>query len=253
MNSFINSTSYRSTGIFADNDRLRFFAFLNFSFALLDNCKPARYNECLTECKGGKRMKPTELFYNAPATDWNEANPIGNGRLGAMLFGRTDRERIQLNEESIWSGTERDRCNPDAAQYRDEIQRLMLSGAVREAEELTVKAYTGTPPEGAIYQTAGDLFLDFEPPAARDSDYRRVLNLADAVWRVEGDRRRTAFASAADDVIVYRIESRETFSLSAHLERRYFCSGTEHPSSDTLLFHGGDDIRFTVAVRALAE
>ena len=198
-------------------------------------------------------MKPSELFYNAPARDWNEANPIGNGRLGAMLFGGRDTEHIQLNEESIWSGVREDRCNPDALRSIAKIRELMFSGDVRAAEELTVQACSGNPAEGGIYQTAGDLYFRFVSAPAKQESYRRVLDLSNAVWRVESEMERTAFASAVDDVLVYRITSQVPVTLSAYWERGFFSAQTTQAASNTLLFHGGDDIRFTVAVRALAE
>src|SRR5215471_17707397 len=76
------------------------------------------------------------LWYRQPAAEWNEALPIGNGRLGAMIFGGTQTERIQLNEDTIWAGEKRDRNNPEGAANLAEVRRLLLTGKPREAEIL---------------------------------------------------------------------------------------------------------------------
>src|SRR5216684_785997 len=80
------------------------------------------------------------LWYREPATKWNEALPIGNGRLGAMIFGGVDEEHLQLNEGTVWAGEKRDRINPEAAKALPEVRRLLLEGKPREAEALADKA-----------------------------------------------------------------------------------------------------------------
>ena len=79
-------------------------------------------------------MNRLKLWYRQPAQDWNEALPIGNGRLGAMIFGKTDQERIQLNEDSIWYGGPMDRNNPDALTYLPEVRRLLVEGKLADAQ-----------------------------------------------------------------------------------------------------------------------
>ncbi|MGO4272651.1 glycoside hydrolase N-terminal domain-containing protein, partial [Paenibacillus sp. TAF58] len=85
------------------------------------------------------------LFFRSPAKHWDEAFPIGNGRLGAMIFGGPFSERLQLNEDSLWYGGPRDRHNPDALAHLPEIRRLIFEGKLKEAESLASLALTAIP------------------------------------------------------------------------------------------------------------
>jgi len=78
------------------------------------------------------------LWYDRPAEVWEEALPIGNGRLGAMVYGRVPAEHLQLNEDSLWYGGPVDRINPDARRYLPEIRRLILAGEIKKAEQLAI-------------------------------------------------------------------------------------------------------------------
>ncbi len=149
------------------------------------------------------------LWYRQPAKTWNEALPIGNGRLGGMVFGRTDSERIQLNEETIWAGEARDRSNPLGARSLAEVRRLLFSGKVVEAESLAHRTMIAVPKRMPPYQPLGDLRMNF-PGHEKVTKYRRELDLDSGVVRVQyrvGDAlfRREAFSSAADQVIVIRL------------------------------------------------
>ncbi len=152
-----------------------------------------------------------KLWYRQPAGEWTDALPVGNGRMGAMVFGRTDKERIQLNEESLWGGTRIHNNNPSALLYLDQIRELLLAGENRRARKLAQLALLGKPPRIRSYQTLGDLEIDFhhEGPV---TDYRRELDLETGVVTVRyktGDSRieQTVFISAPDDIIVVRILS----------------------------------------------
>src|SRR5512132_2087497 len=111
------------------------------------------------------------LWYRQAAANWNEALPIGNGRLGAMVFGGVSAERIQLNEDTVWAGEKRDRTNPQGLAALPEIRRLLFAGKTREAEALASKTMMAIPIRMPPYQTLGDLHLRFQGPAAA-SDYR---------------------------------------------------------------------------------
>jgi alpha-L-fucosidase 2 len=168
---------------------------------------------------------PNVLWYRAPAATWNEALPIGSGRLGAMVFGGITDERLQLNEDTVWAGEKRDRINPLGAKAIPEIRKLLAAGKVVEAEALADKAVIAVPRRMPPYQTLGDLLIKHTTPGSV-SDYRRELDLEDAVARVRyrsGDTlfAREIFASAVDDVIVIRITSQgpATIDLSATLSR----------------------------------
>jgi hypothetical protein len=123
------------------------------------------------------------LWYKQPAEKWVEAMPIGNGRLGAMVFGRIADERIQLNEDTIWSGERRDRMNPGARKAVPEIRRLLFAGKVAEAEALADKEMLAIPRRMPVYQPLGDLLLEF-PGQAMASDYRRELDLLTGIVRI---------------------------------------------------------------------
>ena len=151
---------------------------------------------------------PLTLWYNAPATNWLDALPIGNGRLGAMVFGRPDEERIQLNENTLWDGYPRETTNPDALKYLPEVRRLLFAGKNAEATAM-VEKLMGRPMRIRPYQSLGDAFLQFDVPY-EVSGYRRELDLEHAVTRVRytvGDVtfRREHFASAPAGVIVVRL------------------------------------------------
>src|SRR5439155_13073013 len=96
-----------------------------------------------------------------PAASWNEALPIGNGRLAAMVFGGVSEERLQLNEDTVWAGERRDRLNPAGPAAVTEVRRLLAEGKAVEAEALADKAIIATPRRMPPYQSLGDLHLAF--------------------------------------------------------------------------------------------
>ena len=135
-------------------------------------------------------MKENVLWYDAPAKDWDEALPLGNGKLGMMVFGGVKEERLQLNEETFWSGWEYDGFDdPATKEHLDEMRRLIFAGQYTEAQKLCDKylvcrGKAHNDPDGAFgsYQTAGDLYLIL--PRAGKKDYRRELRLDEGLARV---------------------------------------------------------------------
>jgi alpha-L-fucosidase 2 len=123
------------------------------------------------------------LWYRQSAPQWDHALPIGNGRLGAMIFGHPARERIQFNEETLWSGRARDRNNPEALRYLPEVRRLLFAGQPKEAMALAEQKLMGAPSRLRPYQTFGDAWLTFEGHEDAE-DYRRALDLDTAIARV---------------------------------------------------------------------
>lgn len=102
----------------------------------------------------------SQLFYHTPANgDWNKALPIGNGKLGAMIFGEEHEEHFQLNEDSVWFGTKRNRNNADARKNLEKIRELILNEKISEAENLCKYALSGTPQSQHSYQTLGVFIL----------------------------------------------------------------------------------------------
>jgi alpha-L-fucosidase 2 len=154
---------------------------------------------------------PMVLWYDKPAAQWVEALPVGNGRLGAMVFGGTDNERIQFNEDTLWFGEPHDYSHPGAAKYLPEIRKLLFDGRQREAERLAMQQFMSVPLRQTAYQPCGDLKLHF-PGHGSVSGYRRELDIDRAVATVAyqvGDvtYTREVFASHPDDVIVMRISA----------------------------------------------
>ena len=152
---------------------------------------------------------PLTLWYRQPAGKWTEALPVGNGRLGAMVFGAPANERIQLNEETIWDGYRRDANNPQALGALPEVRRLLFEGKNDEAMKLAAASMMGLPDKVKSYQTLGDLLLEF--PGGEAQEYVRDLDLDTGIAGVRytsaAAYRREVFASAPDDVIVVRIEA----------------------------------------------
>jgi len=153
--------------------------------------------------------EPLSLWYRRPAKVWTEALAIGSGRLGAMVFGGIDHERLQLNEDTLWGGGPYDQNNPDALAALPEARRLVFEGKYREADQLVNQKMIAKPRGQMPYQTVGDLMLSF-PEVSSVADYRRDLNLDTAITRVTYSTggvkfTREIFASPVDQVIVLRI------------------------------------------------
>jgi hypothetical protein len=195
------------------------------------------------------------MVYNSPAKKWEEALPLGNGRLGAMIFGAPDRERIQLNEDSVWSGRYRDRNNPAAKEALAKIRQLVNENRNAQAEELCIECLSGVPPAQRVYQSAGELRIDFSPAGGFGhhmsgtrsgtllndiSGYKRELDLTRALHTVsftcksgadmqETVFKRECFISAPAGLLVLRLSAAENgkpvtgkISFRAGLERGVF-------------------------------
>ena len=167
----------------------------------------------------GMNAQQHKLWYSKPAVQWLEALPIGNSHLGAMVYGGTSTEQIQLNEETFWSGSPHNNNNPDAKVAMKDVRRLIFEGKEKEAEALIDKAFFKGP-HGQKYLPLGDLMLSFDyPNGAEPSNYRRELNLGDALcttsFDVDGVKFiRTAFASQADNAIIIQITASKKKALN---------------------------------------
>ena len=168
-----------------------------------------------------------EMWYEQPAGKWDEALPVGNGRLGAMICGRPERETIWLNEDSIWSGKPLNRINPDAPKYLPQIRNLIRQGNIAEAEELSLQALAGTPNSERSYESAGELYLEFKNQT-EIRKYRRSLDLEKGICFVEYERKNTKYsreilASFPEQVMVVHMkaEGQESLSFSCHFERSH--------------------------------
>lgn len=155
---------------------------------------------------------PWELKYSSPAKKWTSALPIGNGRMGGMVFGGVAEERIQFNEDSVWTGGPRSYAHPGASEHLAEIRQLLLDGKQREAELLASRTFMSQPLRQEWYQPLGDVTIRFENEPGEVTDYQRTLDLSRAVatttYSQAGTRiTRRAFASFPDQAIVLQLES----------------------------------------------
>ena len=206
------------------------------------------------------------LWYDKPAEKWVEALPVGNGRIAAMVFGDPVKERLQLNEGTLWAGGPYNPVNPEAKAALPEARRLVDEGKYRDAAKLIGAKIMARPLSQMPYQTVGDLTLDF--PATGYSDYRRELDLDTAIvtttYTSEGVRyTREVFASAPDKVIVVRLGADRPGRISFVAGMRTPMRGTDVSieGGDTLVLRGkgGDahgiagQVRFQSGVRVLAR
>lgn len=165
-----------------------------------------------------------EIWYEEPAKKWEEALPVGNGRLGAMVMGQVQREVIYLNEDSIWSGKATNRVNKDARKYLDEIRRLIHAGKIPEAEKLSLMALSGTPNSERSYETAGELIIEFEGGNEHEK-YRRGLDLKKGCVSISyenklGEFTREFIASYPDEVMAYHLKAKSgSLNFTCRLDR----------------------------------
>ena len=185
---------------------------------------------------------PLKLWYRQSAQQWVQALPVGNGRLAAMVFGDVRKEHIQLNEDTIWSGDKHDRSNPEAAKAVPQIRRLLMEGHPAEAQAMADKTLISIPRSLPVYQTMGDLWLDFgEMPEA--SDYRRELDLDTGIASVQytaGGVRytREVFASAPCHCIVVRLSADKPGSVSFHATLNRPADATTESAAGKLIMTG---------------
>lgn len=168
----------------------------------------------------GKTERTLELWYSQPATRWVEALPVGNGRLGAMVFGGVEQERIQLNEESLWSGGPIPRANPEALQHLGKVRQLLFEKKYEEAEKMAQEKIMGLHLDGGMhtYQTLGDLFIRMDGMEGT-GNYRRSLDLNRAVATTSFTKAgvtytREVFSSFPDQVLAIRISASEKNKIS---------------------------------------
>ena len=150
-----------------------------------------------------------KLWYDKPAAVWTEALPLGNGRLGAMVFGTPGVEQIQLNEETIWAGRPNNNANPDALEYIPKVRELVFAGKYLEAQTLATEKVMAKTNSGMPYQTFGDLRISF-PGHTRYTDYYRELSLDSARtvvrYKVDGvTYRRETITSFTSQVVMVRL------------------------------------------------
>lgn len=175
---------------------------------------------------------PDVLWFRQPAANWNEALPLGNGRLGAMIFGGVNEERFQLNEDTLWSGAPQDYNRLGASNHLAEIRRLIADQQFAEAEKFGNQTMLGIPKQQASYQPLGDLHLVF-PNGGEVTDYRRELDMRDSTVRVAYrfgavGFTREAFISYPNHVMVVRLDCNQPGGLTFDIKL-----SSPHPFSTT--------------------
>ena len=180
-----------------------------------------------------------KLWYDKPASVWTEALPLGNGRLGAMVYGNPGTEQIQLNEETIWAGRPNNNANPEAKEWLPKIRELVFAGKYLEAQTLCTQHVKAKTNSGMPYQSFGDLRMSF-PGHTRYSNYYRELSLdsAKAVVRydVDGVRyQRETFTSFTDQAVISRITASKPGKIT-------FNAVLTSPHQDVIVTSEGNEI-----------
>lgn len=203
------------------------------------------------------------LWYEASASKWEEALPIGNGRIGGMVFGGVAKETIQLNEDSLWYGGPIRGDNPDAQTYMPEIRGLLQQGRQAEAEHLARMGLMSSPKYFHPYQPLGEMLLWMQKHEGPVEEYERELCLEEAVARVRYVRDQTMyereyFSSAADQVLAVRLtaDTPGAITVGVNLMRRPFDEGTTAAGERTIMMSGQSGpggVRFAAAIQAATE
>jgi alpha-L-fucosidase 2 len=207
---------------------------------------------------------PWSLWYDAPARQWVEALPVGNGRVGGMVFGGTAHERIQFNESTVWTGGPHDYVRTGSSRWLPEIRALLFAGKQKEAEALAQVHFMGAPLRQEAYQAFGDLLFEFPSvDSTAVTDFRRDLDLDEAIattrFRAGGITfTREVFASHPDQVIVVRLTADRpgqiTFRVrptSAHKSAFRRAVGTDQISLQGMVDRGV--IEFEARLRVIAD
>ncbi len=200
------------------------------------------------------------LWYSSPADNWDEALPVGNGRIGGMIFGKPGDELIQLNEDSIWSGGFRRRNNPKAFGNLEKMRELIRNGKTSEAEALCFDAFMGTNENQRHYQPMGDLHI-WQSGTENISGYKRSLDLSTALcvteWQSGGILyKRTAYVSFPDQVMVihFTASGKGKISFTSVIDGKdddY--DRNEAYDGNTILFTMSDGIPYSTAVSCAAK
>ena len=186
------------------------FTFYLLAFCLIiTGCAISYVNQDDTNRYDTDKWRNLKLWYRQPAQKWTEALPVGNGRLGAMVFGGTEHEQLQFNDDTLWTGEPHEYQHDGAVEYLPTIRKLLFEGKQRQAEELAMEQMMSVPLRQEKYQPFGDLLLDF-PGHYEATDYRRELDIDSAISTVRyriGDATftREVFSSFPDQVIVVRL------------------------------------------------
>ena len=171
-----------------------------------------------------------KLWYQQPAKKWAQALPVGNGSLGAMVFGGAEHEKLQFNDDTLWAGEPHEYQHEGAAEYLPAVRKLLFEGKQREAERLAMEHMMSVPLRQEKYQPFGDLHLHF-PDHDEPADYHRELDIDSGIAKVSyriGQTifKREVFSSFPDQVIVVRLSCNKPGKLT-------FSAKLDSPHEDT--------------------
>ena len=204
----------------------------------------------------------TELWYDKWAEDWNEALPVGNGRIGGMVYGNPYYDTISLNEDSIWSGGYRERNNKSALENLKKVRELLFEEKISEAEDIVRDAFCGTPINQRHYMPLGDFIID-QRGLGDIQDFKRSLDLKTAVQSVEFSSNginytREVIASYPDNVLAVNIraDKKESINIRIHIDGRDDYFDNNSPVTDDEIFYyggmGGEDgINFASYIKVI--
>ncbi|MBP3570573.1 MAG: glycoside hydrolase family 95 protein [Clostridia bacterium] len=183
----------------------------------------------------------TTLWYDRCRNDWIHALPLGNGRVGAMFYGSPDRETIEINEESLWSGRQIKETNHATPADLQKIRELIFEDRLAEAAQLSRETFLADPPRVRFYESLGEIFIDFADKTDF-TDYKKELELstatASAAWRKGSTAYESeCFVSEAYDALCYRVKAAAPFSCTVTMKRGQdaYTAATAH---DTLVLNG---------------
>jgi alpha-L-fucosidase 2 len=218
----------------------------------------------------GKTDSQLKLWYKSPASVWEEALPVGNGRLGAMVFGNPVNEKLQINEESIWAGSKINNNNPAALKALPSLQKALFESRFKDAFKIADANFIGTPPRVRSYQPFGDLLINYEWNS-KPENYSRELDLntgiASTFFSVEGKRFvQEVFASSPDNILVVNIKSvdgghinasfslaREKDAVAKVIGKTITLAGQIIDTEDPLAGPGGSHMKFAGELRVSAK
>lgn len=211
-------------------------------------------------------MTTNQLLFHSPASKWEEALPIGNGRLGAMVYGHPRQDRLQLNEDSVWYGGPRDRNNPDALEHLPDIRSMIFEGRLKEAEQLALLALSGLPESQRHYLPLGSLQFDYDLAGGEIESYERILDMdsgsVTVTFRIgEVWYKRELIASFPDQAIMIRLsaDTPGAIGFKARMERgrwRYADhAGRENADTIWMSGHCGGEggSRYAAMLKAVTE
>jgi alpha-L-fucosidase 2 len=245
---------------------LRFLATLVVGVAALSAGCAAADSAAVPSTDNAADFRGLELWYRQPAKEWTEALPIGDGRLGAMVFGGVATETIQLNEDTIWCGRPETLNRTAAGKQLPQIRELLFAGKFAEAEKLVQDEVIGPQPQvGRSHQTLGELKLAFALPSGEPTAYRRALDLDAATATTEFTLggvtyRREVLASAPDQLLVVRLTADKPgqIAFTAALQRDDVTvtvrpDGSLEMVGQALADHRGDGVKFAGVLRVVPE